>query len=170
MSWADFKSPLHTLFKHTPESVACKTNPDYNLLSDHSEARSSVGIVQVLGAEMAKWLELGFDSRTRRHMWVDFVFDFFLLQGFFSRFSGFPPSTKANTSTFFFVKREPEAFTWHCNVILFIYYRFHLFESYLKLHIANIVFCNCIPSELHLSHCSTVFTCLYEFEVLRWIP
>ena len=36
----------------------------------------------------------GFDSRTRRHMWVEFVVVSSLLRGFFSGLSGFPRSTK----------------------------------------------------------------------------
>ena len=44
---------------------------------------------------------LGFNSRTRRHMWVEFVVgSLFCSERFFSRFSGFPPSTKINASKF----------------------------------------------------------------------
>ena len=40
----------------------------------------------------------GFDSRTRRHMWVEFVVGSLpCSKGFFSGFSGFPPSAKTNT-------------------------------------------------------------------------
>ena len=34
------------------------------------------------------------------HMWVEFVVGSALLPGFFSRFCGFPPCTKANISKF----------------------------------------------------------------------
>ena len=41
----------------------------------------------------------GFDSLTRRHMWVEFVVGSRpCSRGFFSGFSGFPPSTKTNTN------------------------------------------------------------------------
>ena len=43
----------------------------------------------------------GFDSWTRCHMWVEFVVGSRpCSEGFFSRFSGFPPSTKTNISKF----------------------------------------------------------------------
>ena len=44
---------------------------------------------------------LGFESRTRRHMWVESVCCWFssLLRGFVAGYSSFPPSTKANIST-----------------------------------------------------------------------
>ena len=41
----------------------------------------------------------GFDSRTRRHMWVEFVVGSVLCsERFFSEYSGFPLSLKANIS------------------------------------------------------------------------
>ena len=41
----------------------------------------------------------GFDSRTRRHMWVEFVVGSCLCsERFFSGYSGFPLSSKTNTS------------------------------------------------------------------------
>ena len=43
----------------------------------------------------------GFDSRTRRHMWVEFVVGS-LIRGLFSRFSDFPPTTKNQHSKFQF--------------------------------------------------------------------
>ena len=61
------------------------------------------------------WLKAGFflgeqgwrsgesarDSQTRRHMWVEFVVGSRpCSEGFFSGFSGFPPSSKINTSKF----------------------------------------------------------------------
>ena len=53
-----------------------------------------------------------FNSRTRHHMWVEFVVGSRpCSEGFFSRFSGFPPSTKIDTSKFKFdlgtVDEEP---------------------------------------------------------------
>ena len=48
----------------------------------------------------------GFDSRTRRHMWVEFVVGSLLCsERFFSGYSGFPLSTKTNISKFQF---DPE--------------------------------------------------------------
>ena len=44
----------------------------------------------------------GFDSRTRCHMWVEFVVGSRLARRVFLRFSGFPPSTKINTSKYQF--------------------------------------------------------------------
>ena len=45
----------------------------------------------------------GFDSRTQRHMWVEFVVGSLLCsKRFFSGFSGFPLSSKTNTSKFQF--------------------------------------------------------------------
>ena len=44
----------------------------------------------------------GFDSLTCRLMWVEFVVGSRLVLRFFSGFSGFPPSTKTNTSKFQF--------------------------------------------------------------------
>ena len=54
----------------------------------------------------------GFDSRTRRHMWVEFVVGSLLCsERFFSGYSGFPLSSKTNTSKFQFdletVDEEP---------------------------------------------------------------
>ena len=46
---------------------------------------------------------LGFDSRTRRHMWVEFVVASLLCsERFFSGYSGFPLSSKTNISEFQF--------------------------------------------------------------------
>ena len=45
----------------------------------------------------------GFDSRSRRHMWVEFVVGSRpCSEGFFSGYSGFPLSTKTNISKFQF--------------------------------------------------------------------
>ena len=45
----------------------------------------------------------GFDSRTRRHMWVEFVVGSLLCsERFFSGYSGFPLSSKTNISKFHF--------------------------------------------------------------------
>ena len=45
----------------------------------------------------------GFDSRTRRHMWVEFVVGSLLCsERFFSGYSGFPVSLKTNISKFQF--------------------------------------------------------------------
>ena len=63
---------------------------------------------------MAQWLStrlppmwLGFDSRTRRHMWVEFVVGSRpCSERFFSGFSGFPLSSKTKISKFQF---DPES-------------------------------------------------------------
>ena len=45
----------------------------------------------------------GFDSQTRRHMWVEFVVGSLLCsERFFSGYSGFPLSSKTNISKFQF--------------------------------------------------------------------
>ena len=45
----------------------------------------------------------GFDSRTRRHMWVEFVVGSLLCsEGFFSGYYGFPLSSETNISKFQF--------------------------------------------------------------------
>ena len=50
---------------------------------------------------------LGFDSRTRRHMWVEFVVSSHpCSERFFSGYSGFPLSSKTNISKFQF---DPES-------------------------------------------------------------
>ena len=38
----------------------------------------------------------GFDSQTRRHMWVEFVGSLLCSERFFSGYSGFPLSSKTN--------------------------------------------------------------------------
>ena len=44
----------------------------------------------------------GFDSRSRRHMWVEFVVGSLLCsERFFSGYSGFPLSAKTNTFQIF---------------------------------------------------------------------
>ena len=40
----------------------------------------------------------GFDSQTRRHMWVEFVGSLLCSERFFSGYSGFPLSSKTNIS------------------------------------------------------------------------
>ena len=44
----------------------------------------------------------GFDSRTRRHMWTEFVGSLLCCERFFSGYSGFPLSSKTNISKFQF--------------------------------------------------------------------
>ena len=62
------------------------------------------------------WLEI--DSRTQRHMWVEFVVGSLLCsKRFFSRYSGFPLSSKTNISKFQF---DPDfsgqiATLWRCS-------------------------------------------------------
>ena len=67
----------------------------------------------------------GFDSRTRRHMWVEFVVGSLLCsERFFSGYSGFPPSSKTNTSKFQFdletVDEEPPRGNATANPIIII--------------------------------------------------
>ena len=44
----------------------------------------------------------GFDSQTRRHMWVGFLMVLYSAPRFFSGYSGFPLSLKTNTAKFQF--------------------------------------------------------------------
>ena len=44
----------------------------------------------------------GFDSQTRRHMWVEFVGSLPCFERFFSGYSSFPPSSETNISKFQF--------------------------------------------------------------------
>ena len=67
----------------------------------------------------------GFDSRTRRHMWVEFVVGSLLCsERFFSGYSGFPLSSKTNTSKFQFdletVDEEPPRGNATANPIIII--------------------------------------------------
>ena len=51
----------------------------------------------------------GFDSRTRRHMWVEFVVGSRpCSERFFSGYSGFPLSSKTNISKFQLTLKSPE--------------------------------------------------------------
>ena len=67
----------------------------------------------------------GFDSRTRRHMWVEFVVGSLLCpERFFSGYSGFPLSSKTNTAKFQFdletVDEEPPRGNATANPIIII--------------------------------------------------
>ena len=86
---------VHCIFTH----FMCIFLQDKNL--------SWLSIVSVLVAWLAQWIIArlpplwpGFDSRTRRLMWVEFVVGSRLTPRVFSGFSGFPPSTKTNTNKF----------------------------------------------------------------------
>ena len=58
-------------------------------------------VVRALAFPAPMWA--GFDSRTRRHMWVEFIVGSLLCsERFFSRYSGFPLSSKTNISKFQF--------------------------------------------------------------------
>ena len=53
----------------------------------------------------------GFKSRRRSHMWVEFVFGSLLCpERFFSGYSGFPLSSKTNTSKFQFDLEPTDTF------------------------------------------------------------
>ena len=55
----------------------------------------------------------GFDSRTRRHMWVEFVFGSLpCSERFFSGYSGFPLSSKTNISKFQFDLELSSTLSW----------------------------------------------------------
>ena len=67
----------------------------------------------------------GFDSWTRRHMWVEFVIGSLLCsERFFSGYSGFPLSSKTNTTKFQFdletVDEEPPRGNATANPIIII--------------------------------------------------
>ena len=80
----------------------------------------------------------GFDSRTRRHMWVEFVVDSLLCSGrFFSGSFGFPSPQKTNISKFQFdpgihgdfgtSSCELLGAPWVTNYIFTITYIFYIF-------------------------------------------
>ena len=69
----------------------------------------------------------GFDSRTRRHMWVEFVVGSRpCSERFFSGYSGFPLSSKTNISKFKFdldtVEEEPLSGSTANPYLLFLFY------------------------------------------------
>ena len=66
----------------------------------------------------------GFKSRRRRHMWVEFVVGSLLCsERFFSRYSGFPLSSKTNISKFHFDQESGRRRTtlWMCYLQIIIY-------------------------------------------------
>ena len=72
----------------------------------------------------------GFKSRRRRHIWVEFVVGSLPCSyRFFSGYSGFPLSSKANTSKFQFDQESGKRRTtmWMCYVQIVIYYYYYLF-------------------------------------------
>ena len=75
------------------------------------------------GSPTAPWERGWFDSRSRRHMWVEFVAGSRLCSKGFS-----PPSTKTNISKFQFELEtvERRATPWIPIIILFIYFCFFL--------------------------------------------
>ena len=65
----------------------------------------------------------GFKSRRRRHMWIEFVVGSLLCsERFFSRYSGFPLSSKTNISKFQFDQESGRRRTtlWMCYLIIII--------------------------------------------------
>ena len=79
---------------------------------------------------------LGFDSRTQRHMWVEFVVGSLLCsERFFSGYSGFPLSSKTHTSKFQFdletVDEEPPRGNATANPIIIINYYYYYYYYYL---------------------------------------
>ena len=66
----------------------------------------------------------GFKSRRRRHMWIEFVVGSLLCsERFFSRYSGFPLSSKTNISKFQFDQESGRRKTtlWMCYLQIIIY-------------------------------------------------
>ena len=75
--------------------------------------------ITIKGARVAQWWEHlhlppmwpGFKSRRRRHMWVEFIVGSLpCSERFFSGYSGFPLSSKTNTSKFQFDLERTETF------------------------------------------------------------
>ena len=80
------------LLQKTAMKLLCRNQ--YKICSYHRVELHACKIIP-------KWL--GFNSWSWRHMWVEFVVGFDpLLQGFFSGYSSFPPSTKTNIFKFQF--------------------------------------------------------------------
>ena len=57
----------------------------------------------------------GFDSRTRRHMWAEFVGSLLCCERFFSRYSGFPLSSKTNIWFDLFDLQSPQLVEHSCS-------------------------------------------------------
>ena len=76
---------------------------------------------------------LGFKSRRRRHMWVEFVVGSLpCSERFFSGYSGFPLSSKTNISKFQFDQESGRRRTtmWMCYLQIVIYLFIYLFIIY----------------------------------------
>ena len=89
----------------------------------------------------------GFDSRTRRHMWVEFVVGSLLCsERFFSGYSGFPLSSKTNTSKFQFdletVDEEPPRGNATANSHNYYYYYYHPSSIWAA---GTVLWCECSP-------------------------
>ena len=113
LSWFMFLSGYDS-GSHSPPSSA--TTPPH-MLEDNDMSGSSTGettppVIQVQGflcmllqypAGLVQWWSTclppmwpGFDSRTRRHMWAEFVGSLLCSERFFSGYSGFSPLSKTN--------------------------------------------------------------------------
>ena len=79
----------------------------------------------------------GFKSRRRRHMWVEFVVGSLLCsERFFSRYSGFPLSSKTNISKFHFDQESGRRRTtlWMCYLQIIIYLFIYLYPYHVQRH------------------------------------
>ena len=84
------------------QSIEGKYNVEGNWPNRNKKHLGGAGMVQWLSTRLPPMWP-GFDSRTRRHMWVEFVVGSRLCsKRFFFGYSGFPLSSKTNISKFQF--------------------------------------------------------------------
>ena len=97
-----------------------------------------------MGVRVAQWWEhspptnvAGFESRRRRHMWVEFVVGSLpCSERFFSGYSGFPLSSKINISKFQFDQESGRRRTtmWMCylQIVIYLFILFYFINEWDK--------------------------------------
>ena len=79
-----------------PMEFLCQSSDESHCTSDEptsDESHRGAGLAQCQSARLPPMWP-GFDSRTRRHMWAEFVGSLLCSERFFSGYSGFPLSSK----------------------------------------------------------------------------
>ena len=133
---------------------------------------------------------LGFDSRTRRHMWAEFVGSLLCSKRFFSRNSGFPLSTKTNIWFDLFDLQSPQLVQHSCSariiwdsnnvVIIIIIIIIIIICSCWAIEILLLLLFNSLSLLFSNSHVTTYFlftllekehTCWinYQFKLSVWV-
>ena len=92
------KRGVHVVLPHPSSKLNAAVDHSSQLRQERRYQQNVSG-----GAGLAQWLSTrlppmwpGFDSRTRRHKWAEFVGSLFCSERFFSGYSGFPLSSKTN--------------------------------------------------------------------------